>query len=479
MKRKNSAPLPTSRVKISTGAINAVMRDDDPDCQRLSQPSQISQGPSTFTAFTQSIHSQFSSTQPPTSTNQNCDVCKQTSSMDMFQVTSLQCYFCSKSFHGVCLKLANKSLLDFLYVVAEIGGWACQSCRLSLAITNKPTPKNKTINSNIDSLHQEIISIKTQLDLISDSVLSLHKANQADTESRKIDPSGSTTYARIVSGAASSNQKEIGQANVDPITNENKLDNNLRSQILLAVHSEQQLKNKRSSSLVLTGLPFKSAEDDMRSFINLCEQEFSISPSVRATSRLGKQEDGKILPLLVTLDSKLDADQILQNAKLLRASSSLFVRNKLYINRYMTRTEFLAAYKARRERQTKKSSTTTINSGNGSIDTGLSAEPVIFGVTAMQDSASCLPSTSKSLPPVLYSSSPGAHAKVIDQQTSFIPSKSTSLPADLQKQTPGSTAPGVTSSSASPAGTKPPASNSAGAKPSAPISAGTKLPASK
>ena len=422
MQRKNSAPLPTSRIKISTGAKNAVMRDDDPDRLRLSQPSQIPQGPSTFT---QSIHSQFSSTQPPTGTN-HCDVCKQTLSTNMFQFTSLQRYFCSKYFHGVCLKLANKSLLDFLYVVAKIGGWACQSCRISLAITNKPTPENKTINSNIDSLHQEIISIKTQLDIISDSVLLLHKANQADTESQKKDSSGSITYARVVSGAASSNQRENGRANVDPISNVNKLDNNLRSQILLAVHSEQQLKNKRSSSLVLTELPFQSAEDDMRSFINLCEQEFSISPSVRATSRLGKQEDGKILPLLVPLDSKLDADQIIQNAKMLRASSSLFVRNKLYINRYMTRTEFLAAYKARRERQTKKSSTTTNNSVNGSIDIGISAEPVIIDIADMQDSASCIPSTSKRLSSVLYPSSPGTKAKAIDQQKSFISFKSTS-----------------------------------------------------
>ena len=107
-----------------------------------------------------------------------------------------------------------------------------------------------------------------------------------------INAPGSITHAQAISGAVHSN-KEIGQTNVESITNKNKLDSNLRSQILLAVHSKQQLKNKRSSSLVLTGLRFNSAEDEVRSSMNLCEQEFSILPTVPASSRLGKQLDGR------------------------------------------------------------------------------------------------------------------------------------------------------------------------------------------
>ena len=135
---------------------------------------------------------------------------------------------------------------------------------------------------------------------------------------------------------------------------DDNLDANLRSQILLAVLSEQKLKGKRSSSLVLTGVPFVNADDDMKKFTELCKNEFAFKPSIRAVSRLGKPGAGKTQPLLVILESKTNTDHIVDNAKMLRNSASPFIRQNVYINKYRTRTAFLAAYKARQSRKASK-----------------------------------------------------------------------------------------------------------------------------
>ena len=242
-------------------------------------------------------------------------------------------------------------------MVAEIGGWACPNCRSSLITSTKSTvsKNNKATNASIEVIHKEINSIKTQLEIISDSVLALHKSGQADTARNKMSAPGPFTYAEIASGTSiASKSVHVDQPRLDSSPNGINLDTNLRSQILLAVQSEQDLKNKRSSSIVLTGLPFFSADVDRRTFIDICDKEFSFSPKIRSSSRLGKQVEGKTQPLLITLESKQDADYIIQHAKSLRHSSSNTIRQNVYINKYMTRTEYLAAYKARKERQATK-----------------------------------------------------------------------------------------------------------------------------
>ena len=66
--------------------------------------------------------------------NQNkqslCNICKQSTSTSLLEVTSLQCCMCSEHFHGNCLKI-SKPTIDFLYVVIEVGGWCCPACRLA------------------------------------------------------------------------------------------------------------------------------------------------------------------------------------------------------------------------------------------------------------------------------------------------------------------------------------------------------------
>ena len=115
MKRKNSAPLLTCKMRSSTGANGAAMRDLDPGDLQLSQSgsSQLSQKASQLDSSTLVLQSTQQS---------SCFACKQSIATVLFQTSSLKCHFCENHYHGVCLDIANKSLLDFLYVVNGIGG---------------------------------------------------------------------------------------------------------------------------------------------------------------------------------------------------------------------------------------------------------------------------------------------------------------------------------------------------------------------
>ena len=227
MKRKNSAPLLTRKMRSSTGANGAAMRDLDPGNSQLSQSgsSQLSQKAS-----------QLDSTLVLQSTQQSsCYACKQSIATGLFQTTFLKCHFCENQFHGVCLDIPNKSLLDFLYVVDEIGGWTCMNCRTSLTMNNKPSKNTKAItNSNLELIHQEIKSMKTQLEIISDSVISLHSDTRTIIKPGGPGILGSLTYAQAASDGSSS-QQDKNKSQKIPVTDlDDNLYANLRSQILLA-----------------------------------------------------------------------------------------------------------------------------------------------------------------------------------------------------------------------------------------------------
>ena len=61
----------------------------------------------------------------------------------------------------------------------------------------------------------------------------------------------------------------------------------------------------------------------------------------------------KIPPLLLSLESADDARNIMSWARELRNSTSLMVRNTIFINRHLTKAEALAAYNDRCRRRSK------------------------------------------------------------------------------------------------------------------------------
>ena len=261
-----------------------------------------------------------------------CRRCNKNVSTDTIHVTSLKCCLCDNYYHGSCLNLANPTLISFLHVVADIGGWACVECR-----KRGGKAPNKA-DKKFDNLNTEISLIKAQLDSLSDVLkkvvtipASTHVQNNGEA------PSATLTYSQVL------------QSSSKP----SALDTNVRNAVLSAVHTEFKSINNRSQNIVVTGLKPSNIGCDADQFSALCASELHVYPSIKSTHRLGDTIRGRIQPLLVTLQSSDDVQDVLSKAKLLRNSTSEYVRHSIFINRHMTKAEALAAYNAREQKREK------------------------------------------------------------------------------------------------------------------------------
>ena len=167
------------------------------------------------------------------------------------------------------------------------------------------------------------------------------------------------SYAQVAASELDGDGKKPGV--VDSIPG---LNGEIRTAILSAVHTEMLTKEKRALNVVITGMKISSFASDAVQFAELCSSEFNIQPTIRSTVRLGKVIEGKIQPLLVTLNSSIEVDNLIKRANLLRFSRSPQVRDRIYLNRHMTRAEALAAYNARVFRRLKVSNQSNQSSTN-------------------------------------------------------------------------------------------------------------------
>ena len=115
-------------------------------------------------------------------------------------------------------------------------------------------------------------------------------------------------------------------------------------------------------------MPISNIASDATQFSELCCSEFNVRPTIRSTSRLGTAIEGKIQPLLVTLSTTTEAEDLVSKAKQLRFSRSRQVRDRIYLNKHLTRAEALAAFNLRSLRRSKQSNTASKDQ-NGSDET--------------------------------------------------------------------------------------------------------------
>jgi hypothetical protein len=125
----------------------------------------------------------------------------------------------------------------------------------------------------------------------------------------------------------------------------------LQQSVVAAVYVDQSLQKRRESSLIATGLQSVTGTSDKDLFASLCLAEYNIRPDIVATRRLGHSKPGKTQPLLVHLKQVEQAQHFISHAKSLRHSSNEAVREKVFINRNMTKAEAAAAYQIRLQRR--------------------------------------------------------------------------------------------------------------------------------
>lgn len=150
-----------------------------------------------------------------------------------------------------------------------------------------------------------------------------------------------------------------------------KLVDSVKKEVMSAVHVELDLRTKRSTNVVIHGLPAVSGTtgsdlDHVKDFLNVefcsgdqpfkvvsCRRLGSQTKVTNTASTVDTPRLKKFQPLLVTLDSSQQAKYLIDNAKKLRKSHCQYTRDSIFINPDMTAAESKAAYEQRCKRREK------------------------------------------------------------------------------------------------------------------------------
>jgi hypothetical protein len=140
---------------------------------------------------------------------------------------------------------------------------------------------------------------------------------------------------------------------------------NFRQAVLTTVHIDRQLETRRASNIVITGLAAEQGLEDSTLVSDLCSNEFGLLPDIVECKRIGQQMSTNVQPLLVKLANANEASRLLENAKYLQKSKNSYVRQHVFINKYMSRAEQQASYELRVERRRRREARSNDDRGNG------------------------------------------------------------------------------------------------------------------
>jgi len=228
-------------------------------------------------------------------------------------------------------------------IIVNVGA-ACTADSLLRQSTNNST---QTSDVASDSLREEIHRLREVVTALSAKVdelmsLLLPVNFPAAPQSDVIEPQP-TSYAAVVADSRS-NAKPRDHTSQDAVT---------------AMYVDLRRKQQRTNNIVITGL--QNSDNDAALVTELLQEEFGCDEemwpgvSVARCQRLGRKQDNKLQPLLVTLDSRDQAEYYIKNARYLRNSNNQEIKRNVYINADLTPPEAKAAYELRMERKRKHS----------------------------------------------------------------------------------------------------------------------------
>jgi len=130
---------------------------------------------------------------------------------------------------------------------------------------------------------------------------------------------------------------------------------NAEKSFIASMYVDLELKERRSKNIILSGMPYSRVSDDFTTATNMLAEEFDLRyiPTV-SCRRLGRLIEGRRQLLLVTMETRQDADYFIANAKYLRHSHDPEVRDHVYISADLTPAESKAAYDLRCRRRQQK-----------------------------------------------------------------------------------------------------------------------------
>jgi hypothetical protein len=197
----------------------------------------------------------------------------------------------------------------------------------SVAHSSDPEPsQSQSVDLN-SSVPQQIVDLRSIFKLLSDQVSFLlsYIGVVESAPSTKIEENVANviqlpvpTYSDIVQQSAPNLQQSFKQA------------------IVAAVYVDQTKKAGQVANLVISGLPIHQLSSDKNQVTNMLATELNLHVDILKCKRLGKTVSGRIQPVLVMLRSVDEADEIMRNAKWLRNSNDMIVRENVHVNRHLT-----------------------------------------------------------------------------------------------------------------------------------------------
>jgi hypothetical protein len=235
--------------------------------------------------------------------------------------------------------------------------------------------------SNLSAIVQQqqdtINSLATQLNFVL-SFLGIKNVNESIVESNDVGvssganklpslssvPLSSTSYAAVSSRGVSAQQPFKRPLSVKEV-------------ILSTVYNEKVANDRRSNSMIVSGLVCDPDHSDMEVIDNLCYSEFGIRSAVTSTKRLGNVIDGRIQPVLVVVKSADTAKEIILCAKSLRRSPDPAIRDHVYINANLSKAEARAAYDQRCRRRLAARPTQQLNLDSADTASNINSDPKV------------------------------------------------------------------------------------------------------
>lgn len=150
--------------------------------------------------------------------------------------------------------------------------------------------------------------------------------------------------------------------------------------VLTTVSTEALRKQARQNNIIVTGVPQGNQTNDADFVKELLSAEFNIpADNVARCDRLGPLRPGKLQLTRVRLTRNIDAEHVISHAKQLRQSSNIYVRQHVYINKDLTKTEAAAAYELRCQRRRKHDGVDSSNHDHRNASTPTRHLPIDFG----------------------------------------------------------------------------------------------------
>jgi len=212
-------------------------------------------------------------------------------------------------------------------------------------------------------LRDTVATLSSKIDQLSKAILSDFQPKMKSTDPcyASVSSAPAPSAPSASAGPPKSSQPELS-------THSSHSRDGHRQDPVTAMYIDLSIRKQRASNIVITGMQTAQSPDhEIKAVIDLLTVEFGwdtdLCPGVSVTRcrRIGKPQVGKFQPLLVTLDTREQAEYYIKNASLLRHSDQSEICNSVFINPDLTPAEAKAAFEIRQRRRQRRQESTAAN----------------------------------------------------------------------------------------------------------------------